>query len=70
MPITFRAATPDTLTFRYTVQASDFDNDGITVANRLERNGGTIRDTSGHDAGLRFVPPDTPRRAGQRASGR
>ena len=49
----------DTLTFRYTVQASDFDNDGITVANRLERNGGTIRDTSGHDAGLRFVPPDT-----------
>ncbi len=49
----------DTLTFRYTVQASDFDNDGITVANRLERNGGTIRDTSMRDAGLSFVPPDT-----------
>ena len=52
-------STTDTLTFRYTVQASDFDNDGITVANKLERNGGTIRDTSGNDAGLRFVPPDT-----------
>lgn len=35
------------LVFRYTVQASDFDADGITIADFIDRNGGTIVSSNG-----------------------
>jgi hypothetical protein len=47
------------LLFRYTVQAGDLDSDGIAVASPIDLNGGTIKDTSGNDAGLTFTAPDT-----------
>ena len=40
-------------TFRYVVQATDMDADGISIAaNALSLNGGTIRDAGGNDAEL------------------
>ncbi|RAJ05494.1 gliding motility-associated-like protein [Chitinophaga skermanii] len=41
----------DKLTFRYTVQANDFDDDGVAVSN-LVLNGGTLKDASGNDLDL------------------
>ena len=41
-----------TLTFRYTVQATDQDLNGIDVAGAIASNGGTLRDALGNDAAL------------------
>ncbi|MDP5330908.1 MAG: hypothetical protein NWQ87_06000, partial [Litorivicinaceae bacterium] len=38
--------------FRYTVQSSDQDSDGIAVGASIEANGGTLRDSSANDATL------------------
>ena len=44
---------PAVVPFYYSLQASDFDGDGISVvANALALNGGTIRDAEGEDAML------------------
>ena len=57
----------ETLTFRYVVQAGDYDADGISIgAGPASLSGGTIRDASGNDAdrgfeGLR-VDPDPDKR--------
>ncbi|NIK66836.1 S-layer homology domain-containing protein [Paenibacillus sp. BK720] len=40
------------LLFRYTVQAGDYDADGIAVASGLSLNGGTIKDTATNNANL------------------
>ena len=48
--------------FTYVVQASDRDDDGISIpANALTLNGGSIRDGDGNDAGLSHdAVPDNP----------
>ena len=50
------------LRFRYVVQASDRDDDGISIpGNALALNGGSIRDSAGNDADLSHVAkPDHP----------
>ncbi|ACT00085.1 S-layer homology domain-containing protein [Paenibacillus sp. JDR-2] len=40
------------LLFRYTVQAGDYDGDGIAVASGLNLNGGTVRDVAANNANL------------------
>ncbi|WP_336774507.1 S-layer homology domain-containing protein [Paenibacillus sp. MMO-58] len=45
------SGTPNLL-FRYTVQAGDFDADGITVASGLNLNGGSLRDAATNNANL------------------
>ena len=45
------------LLFRYTLESGLADNDGITVANTLDANGGTLRDVAGNDAALTLNPP-------------
>ncbi|MCS7015330.1 MAG: hypothetical protein NZM42_04325 [Gemmatales bacterium] len=50
----------DTLVFQYTVQAGDYDFDGIVLHSPLELNGGTITSAADSDpAFLQFSPPDT-----------
>ena len=45
----------ETLTFRYVVQAGDYDEDGISIgAGPASLSGGTIRDASGNDADRGF----------------
>lgn len=39
------------LVFRYTVQSGNIDTDGISIANTLDLNGGTIKGAAGNDAG-------------------
>lgn len=48
-----------TLNFRYTVQAGDFDGDGIVMISPLELNGGTIRDAGLNNAILSYTLPNT-----------
>jgi titin len=48
----FSGSGTTTLTFRYTVQASDQDLDGIDYACSIALNGGTLRDSLGNDAAL------------------
>ena len=50
------------LRFLYVVQASDRDDDGISIpANALSLNGGSIRDADGNDADLSHdAAPDNP----------
>ena len=45
------------LTFRYTVQTGDLDNDGISLSSPLSLNGGTIRDSGGNNSSLSLTPP-------------
>lgn len=40
------------LTFRYTVSGTDFDDNGITLINSIDLNGGTIRDLVTHSSNL------------------
>jgi len=47
------------LTFSYDVVVPDFDRDGLALVSPLDLNGGTIRDLSGNNANLTFVPPNT-----------
>lgn len=47
------------LTFRYAVQAGDFDADGVTVTPPVDPNGGTLRDAVGNDLVLTYTPPAT-----------
>lgn len=42
----------DTLVFKYTVNSSDYDMDGITIPAPIGLNGGTIKDEAGNDATL------------------
>ncbi|MDW7995800.1 MAG: hypothetical protein RMI91_14210 [Gemmatales bacterium] len=50
----------DTLVFQYTVQAGDYDFDGIVLHSPLELNGATITSAADLDpAFLQFSPPDT-----------
>jgi ELWxxDGT repeat protein len=49
----------DRLVFRYTVQANDFDNNGITLVSPLDLNGGSIVDGFGNTPTLTFTPPNT-----------
>ena len=53
------ASTSTALVFRYAVQASDFDADGITVASPIDLNGGTIRDAAGNNLVLTYTAPNT-----------
>ena len=46
------------LTFTYTIEESDRDNDGISFGSAIEINGGTIRNASSLDAILTFVLPE------------
>ncbi|WP_229410222.1 DUF4214 domain-containing protein [Massilia timonae] len=58
---TYSSSIGHSVTYRYTVQASDNDADGINVAG-LALNGSTIRDAAGNDANLMLtghVPPLT-----------
>ncbi len=48
-----------TLNFRYTVQAGDFDGDGIIMISPLELNGGTLRDVALNNATLTYSVPVT-----------
>jgi hypothetical protein len=41
-----------TLTFRYTVQSSDVDADGISIGSAINLNGGTLKDAGGNDLNL------------------
>ena len=45
------------LTFRYTIEAGLYDNDGITTASPLILNGGTIQNASLQNLLLTFTPP-------------
>lgn len=47
------------LLFRYTVDTSDLDTDGIVLASPLQLNSGTIRNSLNQDASLVFTPPTT-----------
>lgn len=47
------------LTFRYAVQAGDFDADGIAVTSPVDLNGGTIRDVAGNNLNPVYTPPAT-----------
>lgn len=47
------------LNFSYTVQAGDFDVNGIAVSSPLDLNGGNIADSGGNAATLTFTPPIT-----------
>lgn len=50
------------ITFRYTASSSDEDNDGITVSNQIDLNGGTIEYTfngATEDANINFNVGDT-----------
>ncbi len=49
-----------TLIFRYTVQGTDVDLDGITMASPLDLNGGSIKDENGNDASLSFFAIPMP----------
>jgi hypothetical protein len=50
----------NTLTFRYTVAAGDFDNDGISALSPMALNGGTITDVAGNGLSTNaFTPPVT-----------
>jgi ELWxxDGT repeat protein len=49
----------DTLTFRYIVQPTDLDTNGITILSPIQLNGATIRDAAQNEAVLSFDPPDT-----------
>lgn len=42
--------------YRYTVQSSDTDLDGITISSPMELNGGSNKDSAGNDASLTFIP--------------
>ena len=46
------------LTFTYTIEESDRDNDGISFDSPIETNGGTIRNASSRDAVLTFELPE------------
>lgn len=45
--------------FRYVVQATDSDTDGISVASPIQLNAGTMYDLGSNAADLIFTPPDT-----------
>ncbi len=47
------------LLFRYSVQAGDFDADGVAVVPPVDLNGATIRDAAGNDMALSYVAPAT-----------
>lgn len=47
------------LFFKYTVQTTDLDNDGIAQNSPLQLNGGTIKDVANNVADLTFVASDT-----------
>jgi hypothetical protein len=49
-----------TLRFRYVIQSSDLDTDGIQILSPIMRPAGTfIRDLAGNDAIVSFAPPST-----------
>ena len=53
----------EALLFAYTVEAGDFDDNGIDIAaDELELNGGTIQSSGGTDANLDYPAADTPER--------
>ncbi|MEA5011075.1 MAG: S-layer homology domain-containing protein [Angelakisella sp.] len=49
----------NSLRFKYTVQDTDVDLDGIVLSSLIDLNGGTIKSAGGTDAVLTFTPPDT-----------
>lgn len=49
----------DTLTFTYSVQSGDVDNDGIALASPIQLNGGSIKDAGGNNAVLTYTAPNT-----------
>lgn len=49
-----------TIIFRYTVQGTDVDLDGIAMSSPLELNGGSIQDENGNDADLVYTPLPMP----------
>ena len=50
------------LSFRYAVQAGDFDADGVGIAAEIDLNGATIADVAGNPLNaISFVRPDTAR---------
>ena len=58
----------EALLFSYTVEAGDFDDDGIDIAaDELELNGGTIQSSGGTDANLDY--PDQGAQSGHKVDG-
>ena len=58
----------EALLFSYTVEAGDFDDDGIDIAaDELELNGGTIQSSGGTDANLDY--PDQGGQSGHKVDG-
>lgn len=49
----------NTLIFSYAILSGDVDTDGIVLSSPIQLNGGTIKDYSGNDAILTFIPPNT-----------
>ena len=45
-----------TVIFRYTVQGTDVDLDGISLSSPMELNGGSVTDSNGNPADLSFIP--------------
>ena len=50
----------DEILFQYTVQEGEFDNDGISIANIIDLNSGTISDSTPTQADLNLSTPLTP----------
>lgn len=48
------------LTFRYSVEASLSDGDGITISSPIQLNGGTMQNAGPFDLDLSFTPPAMP----------
>lgn len=57
-PAVFLSNSGSALTFRYTVQSSDLDADGIVANTSITLNGATIRDAVGNDASLTIGSQD------------
>ena len=49
-----------TLIFRYSVQGTDLDLDGIDVTSPMQLNGGSLKDDAGNDASLSFLDGNIP----------
>ncbi|MEQ8475930.1 Ig-like domain-containing protein [Fulvivirga sp.] len=47
------------ITYRYTVNSDDFDNNGITMVSPIQENTGSLQDVSGNTADLTYALPVT-----------
>ena len=61
-PHVVRAENKRELTFRYTIQDSDLDSDGVVLQGSIDLNGGTVRDVANNNAAI--SPLSVPNLAG------